>query len=1478
MRHVGGVAPVNGVTQAFKDIKKPVEVDFNEVVTYLSNAIYDESPVVNVNDDETYPIMNTQGDWEGDWSACAFKRQGDLIVEKLAEILDDKGVPNEVMPGKTILRVKKYFKAPVLEGIEKVAVNSIKEVLEGFYYKLSIKKAEMSSEDFNLCKGPIIDAIRNAEFKCAPGGYDDLQGVMVKASSMFDGNDSLMYNIKYQTLKMIAAEYVREDAEILEWRYPNLTPTQRIGNEKHFINELLKSVADEYNIVIEDVYATKIFSWFSDDLKDRLARNYGINFIIKTMQQEILGFLPDKSALNMSNPMKYNEAIISIDRVLKLLSTSAEKILPINVILTENGDDYKPSHENMIELMVISYLQSQGFINIKLIDHEWMKAAIAMNDKAMMGEICNRMIEKSDEKGFLQHLYLAKMWDRDELVDFMLKGRDADAVIFYLLSLAFDQKDDRRAELMINLAKEKCDFSRCFGDNGQSIITLLMDNQKKVAVDEILSVAGGKDIIHALFHESAKYADGHNMGNVIKLAHKKEILRDYFNPQEVGGENALVRAMKSLESHDEAILKLINMGYEFGVYKYDVRPLLELAVARPGGAVADHIMTVQRNIACSKGIDFGQDRHLYANIAGIFAGAGKWENFSKPGLLSNAIESRNIGFIEVMLRHLLQLSYESTERQINDARERIIEKGAQGNQSAVQKEKGYIADLERMKEKLDDVVEMLSRIAYTTSVKKILSENSITPTYLNAMASKNDLTKVLIRVFGARALSFVKEMDHALQNEFIKVMVLNFYGLLDTLTDKDEYQECDAESVSLVCDFTDGVKDLFSHCLDNPSLHYPEEAGYGHSLKDVALNIFRNKMQREGVLENSIRNILGAEQVDKLIALIAELGSEEELTHTIELAKKYEKFNPLGQITQLILQADEENTIQSFTKLLMTLNDLEYDIEDLLYQYAGGATGDQYRINVVLEVAMKLGVAEKLFKNDHIRGILEEKVRGILAADEEGNINLDLLNKDIITIVAYASDDLFNECLAVIESLGASLDVEIECSDEEDLLTGTLIYNLIENGKTEFLTKILERLSKQDVSNILSGYAWNYAMHYKDEHCAQMKVMADLAAQFGCMSEMLETLPYEEVEGFMAIFIFDGEIESLKIAMSVVEIEDFIGEFPHDGLLSLAVTEGKKFADTILNYAEDELDSEGFLTMLNNHNALKTVIDCKNMDLFERILNLVQGKEGIADLLEESEGLRYAVIDADERWLLKIKEVACSAGHKDDFIKFLREVNEGILQLPEGRKDLLDLILMEDGVEELNISTDSESRSNEGDVSSLTGEHSGDDASVINESFVSGDELTQSECNSLAALADGSDSESVASSGASEDSKFDEMFEPLLPSGAVRIANPAVPMTTRKVMGLGWTEISEDEAITVVRSTAAAAAAARDLPVPLAALADDLLPISGLLSGAPLPPMPATPKKRGFDFANENGNENLTSLKRDFDREDEVSSKRARTI
>lgn len=236
------------------DIKK----DFSEL--YVVEELY-------TSQNSLYPKENIQAEW----NKCPFNLQSQILIEKLVMISGNQ----------KFRELNEYLTQWSSAGATRKTNDAIKQLAEHIYFQLLDAKRKGIDVEKTFS-----ELINNSVFICNEGGYTNLQNL----SMAIDGGSKLIYNAKYEYIAGVTREFLRQFES---------QPEYVIGNEVHYVNQLIDSIKQEYNLSpppdmyandqsINQVIATSKYREYIDSL-----------FSSKVAANGILGIMVNKIALQL---------------------------------------------------------------------------------------------------------------------------------------------------------------------------------------------------------------------------------------------------------------------------------------------------------------------------------------------------------------------------------------------------------------------------------------------------------------------------------------------------------------------------------------------------------------------------------------------------------------------------------------------------------------------------------------------------------------------------------------------------------------------------------------------------------------------------------------------------------------------------------------------------------------------------------------------------------------------------------------------------------------------------------------------------------------------------------------------------------------------------------------------------------------------------------------------------------------------------
>ena len=316
------------VKQAFKDIKKPKEIEQGKLNEYLvklyNNPSFDAQDASYV--DNSNPL-----------SVSAYKKRVNLLIDKLVELSGNK----------KFNQLKTQFAKNVSVGETRTTLDEVKKTAEAMCYKL--EHGEITSRE--KFKAEINSATLSA---CEDGALTNMQKILYSM-------DASYYVQKYDYIQNLAMEYAVDNNLIRGESY-----------EVHDANKLILQISQDYNVIPpRDKYAVSLdakHAKFKEYLDKHFASREGIYSFSNSVANSHLSKLPDVPS---SKKFKTKAAGTTNDSAdLEQITMVAESLnIPVTSIIEYSEDgkefEYKKDYMSVIEAATMHDLVEQG-----LIEHE----------------------------------------------------------------------------------------------------------------------------------------------------------------------------------------------------------------------------------------------------------------------------------------------------------------------------------------------------------------------------------------------------------------------------------------------------------------------------------------------------------------------------------------------------------------------------------------------------------------------------------------------------------------------------------------------------------------------------------------------------------------------------------------------------------------------------------------------------------------------------------------------------------------------------------------------------------------------------------------------------------------------------------------------------------------------------------------------------------------------------------------------------
>lgn len=327
------------IKQNFKDLKKPDGIEQEALQNYLKNFYGDDDYEAK---DASY-VENSKPEL-----VVEYKQRTNLLLDELIRISDNPKF-EQLRPALT---------DDVLPGKMRDITDELKKTAEIICYRAENNLVD-SPEKFKAeIRSATIDA-------CAPGALTNMQ---IIASSM----DDSFYNSKYEYIKNLAIEYVKEHKL-----------SDRPGNEVHRANELIHEVSYEYNVYPpKDVHAIyrdlsslpndnfKVNAKFKDYLNDVLNTREGIHGLVEVVSNNYLSRLPHSPETGMFPAKEGDNDSAALEQISSIASSVG---VTLDDIIEYNDDysefKYSDNYQDAIQAATMHILSQEGLIDQQALEY-----------------------------------------------------------------------------------------------------------------------------------------------------------------------------------------------------------------------------------------------------------------------------------------------------------------------------------------------------------------------------------------------------------------------------------------------------------------------------------------------------------------------------------------------------------------------------------------------------------------------------------------------------------------------------------------------------------------------------------------------------------------------------------------------------------------------------------------------------------------------------------------------------------------------------------------------------------------------------------------------------------------------------------------------------------------------------------------------------------------------------------------------------
>ena len=327
------------IKESFKVLEKPDNLEQEALQDYLKNLYgdddYEAKDAAYVDDSEPQLVVG-------------YKQRTNILLDKLILISDNPKF-EQLRPALT---------DDVLPGKMRDITDELKKTAEIICYRAENHLIDSPKKFEAEIRSATIDA-------CAPGALTNMQ---IIASSM----DDSFYNSKYEYIKNLATEYVREHKL-----------SDRYGNEVHRANELIHEVSQEYHVYPpKDVHAKyrdlslppndnfKVNANFKNYLNDIVNTRKGIHSLVEVVSNNYLNRLPHSPEIGMLPAKEGGNNSAAFEQVLSIASSVG---VTLDDIIEYNNDytefKYSDNYQDVIQAATMHRLSQEGLIDQQALEY-----------------------------------------------------------------------------------------------------------------------------------------------------------------------------------------------------------------------------------------------------------------------------------------------------------------------------------------------------------------------------------------------------------------------------------------------------------------------------------------------------------------------------------------------------------------------------------------------------------------------------------------------------------------------------------------------------------------------------------------------------------------------------------------------------------------------------------------------------------------------------------------------------------------------------------------------------------------------------------------------------------------------------------------------------------------------------------------------------------------------------------------------------
>ncbi len=341
------------ITQKFKDIAKPVDIDPEELSKYLE-AFYGEARS-DVNNPAYVDYPSKDEAFKANWVNFPYKKQADLLIDKLKQLSKlDK-----------FEEIRSVFARPIDKGSSRDDAELVRISAEAICFNLE--------NDKNIDLNRFADEIKSATLnECKAGAGTNMQKILyaMKPSEYYQ---------KYDFIQNLANEYLIEHKL-----------SRNVILDVHVANELIHEASRAYNVTPpNDTHARyrNLSNQPNEDFQKHheflgylnrfLGSRAGVYSFVSSIANATTSRLPDEKDLKITDDAPIGEdtsskAIAKIDEILK-----GSKIEPLQILTENAGGEYIYKHDYQDIILLI---EMKRFLDAQLVEAEPLK----INEKAVI--------------------------------------------------------------------------------------------------------------------------------------------------------------------------------------------------------------------------------------------------------------------------------------------------------------------------------------------------------------------------------------------------------------------------------------------------------------------------------------------------------------------------------------------------------------------------------------------------------------------------------------------------------------------------------------------------------------------------------------------------------------------------------------------------------------------------------------------------------------------------------------------------------------------------------------------------------------------------------------------------------------------------------------------------------------------------------------------------------------------------------------